>query len=90
MSASPIRLRASCIFREGALELYAVERVDCRHQRETDYCVFSASLDPVAVVVCGPDGAHAVDMDSRAADLDVLTGHLPDLAAAVARCRGGT
>lgn len=62
-------LRASEIFNDSTLRLIVIEAVDFRSSRTNQLCRVFGKVEPVALVVCGRDGIHALDMDARPAVL---------------------
>lgn len=75
------QLRARPMLQRDGLRLIAVEAVDRAVHRGERGGIVHAELSPVAVVVCAPDGQHAVGADAAAADLEELRRAVPGLAA---------
>ena len=65
------------------LRLIAVESVDFSHSKTNTGCHLYGTLEPVAVIVCGPDGAYALDMDAKPIAIDQLKQDIPELDVAI-------
>lgn len=72
-------LRASVIFSDSRLTLIAVESVDLRHSKTNTGCRLYGNIEPVAVIVCGPDGTYALDMEAKLTAFDQLRQDIPEL-----------
>lgn len=72
-------LRTSEIFNDARLKLIAVESVDFLHDKTNTGCRLYGSIEPVAVIVSGPDGSYAVNMEATLIDLDQLRQIFPEL-----------
>ncbi len=77
-------LRTSEIFNDSRFTLIAVESVEYRHSKTNTVCELHGNIEPIAVVVHGPDGTYALDMESKPADFDQLRQDIPGLDAIVA------
>ena len=77
--------RTHQIFNNASLTLIAVESVDSRRSRTSNGCQLYGHIRPVAVVVCGPDGAYALDMEAGPTDLEQLQRDIPELNTAIAQ-----
>lgn len=80
-------LRTSEVFSDTKIKLIAVESVKTRYNRSNSGCHFYADIQPIALVVCGTDGAYALDMESMPADVDLLKQNVPELSVIVGRYR---
>lgn len=76
-------LRIGEIFRDSTLTLIAVESVDSRHSKTNSACQVYGKLEPIAVIVCSPNGAYALTMEAKPANLDQLRQDIPELDAAM-------
>lgn len=65
------RLRAKTIFTDQRFTVIAVESVELRHGNTRFGHHLTASLEPVAVVVKGPDKTYAVDMEAKPVCIDI-------------------
>ena len=79
-------LRASEIFNDSTLTLIAVVSVDFRHSKTNTGCQLYGSIEPIAVIVCSPDGTYALDMEAKPANFDQLRQDIPELGALIASC----
>jgi hypothetical protein len=68
-------LRATTVFADRGIKVTVVESRELRVDRSSCRQFISGRLGPVAVVVRGPDGTSAFDMDAQSVDIDQL--HLP-------------
>lgn len=73
-------LRAREIFRDATRTLLAVESVDVQHNRSDLHVLVGVHIEPIAVIVSGPAGVAALDMESRPVSLDRLKQAIPELA----------
>lgn len=73
------KLRASEIFRNSRHLLIAVESVDLQFHKADIFCQLSGNVKPIAVIVCGPDGNYAFDMEARPAGLKQLRQSISEL-----------
>lgn len=72
-------LRAGAPITVAGITLIPIERV-LIHSEEPPYaCWLSASKEAVAVVICGPKGARAVDVQARERPIDELIAEIPEL-----------
>ena len=78
-------LRVSEIFSDATRMLIAIESVNFQHGRSDAGCQLYGSVKPIAIIVCNPDGAYALDMEAETADLDQLRRDLPELDTIFAR-----
>ena len=76
-------LRASEIFNDSGLMLIAIESVDFRYSKTNTICRVYGKMEPIAVIVCGPDATYAVDMEAKPAALDQLRQDIPELDAII-------
>jgi hypothetical protein len=76
-------LRASEIFNDSGLMLIAIESVDFRHSKTNTVCRIYGKIEPIAVIVCGPDAIYALDMEAKPAALDQLRQDIPELDAII-------
>lgn len=77
-------LRVSEMFNDSRLMLLAVESVDLQHGKTNAGCWLYGSIEPMAVIVCGPDEIFALDMDAKLIALDQLIQEIPELDAIIA------
>lgn len=77
-------LRAREIFHDAGCQLIAVESVDYQRGRTRSGCHVYGRVEPVAVIICGPDRAYALDMESGPVSLDRLKEDVPGLDAMIA------
>lgn len=66
------------------LTLIAVEAVDVRHGKSSTGCHFYGNVEPIAIVVCSPEGTYALDMDAKPTNFDQLRKDVPELDTIVA------
>ena len=71
--------RARPVSVEQRFSLIAIECVESHRHRSSNGCRFSALLEPVALVVCGPETIRALDMQGNAMDVDELRRNVPEL-----------
>jgi len=77
------KLRASVIFNDSRRMLIAIESVDFRYGNTNTICRMYGKLEPIAVIVCGPDITYALDMEAKPAGLDQLIEDIPELEATI-------
>ncbi len=77
-------LRAYEIFRDSKRMLIAIESVSYRHGKTTMGCHLYGNIEPIAVIVCHPDGIYALDMELEFKQLDQLRQDIPGLDAMLA------
>ena len=77
-------LRTHEIFNDSRLMLIAVESVDFQHSKTNASCWLYGNIEPIAVIVCGPDEIYALDMDAKLIVLDQLRQDIPELDAIIA------
>lgn len=77
-------LRAREIINEPMLKLIAVESIDLRPRKTQIGWHCLGKMEPIAVIVCSPDGTYALDMDAQPADVERLRQDVPELDAMVA------
>lgn len=79
-----VTLRASEIFSDSRLTLIAVESVDFQHTKtNTGYRVYG-NIEPIVLIVCGPDGTYALDMEAKLVTFDQLKQNIPELETLIA------
>lgn len=61
------------------LALIAIESVEWHRHRSSNGCRFSAFVEPIALVVCGPEAVHAIDIQGNPVDVGKLRRTIPDL-----------
>jgi len=65
------------MFSDAALTVVAVETIQITQRRTpTGYQLFGTA-EPIAVVVCAPDGVHALDMAAKPIDFGQLRQDIP-------------
>lgn len=72
-------LRAIEIFNDSRYTLIAIESVNFRHGKTNTNCRLYGKIEPIAVIVCGPDENYAFDMESKLITLDQLRQEIPEL-----------
>ena len=72
-------LRAREIINQPMLKLIAVESIDLGPRKTQIGWHCFAKMEPVAVIVCGPDGTYALDVDAQPADVERLRRDVPGL-----------
>jgi len=77
-------LRAREIFHDAGCQIIAVESVEVQKSKADSGCHAYGKIEPVAVIVCGPDRTYALDMESAPAPLDRLRQDVPGLDAMMA------
>jgi hypothetical protein len=78
-------IRARAFAESASRKLIAVELVETRRAAMSQGWQFFASLKPVAIVVCGPSGTLALDLEAKPVDLDKLREESPSLDAEIER-----
>ena len=76
-------LRARLVRIDRRTALIAIESVESHEHRSCDGSRFSACVEPVALVVCKPAPARALDMQGNPVDLDALRRDVPALDAEI-------
>lgn len=72
---------------DRGLALIAIESVETyRHGSNSGYR-FSATVEPIALVICGPDTVRALDMQGDPVDVDGLRRDVPDLDCEIGNCK---
>ena len=71
--------RISRVLDRTSLVLIVVESVSSECHEFSTGCRFSGSVAPVALVICKPAGAQALDIDGNPVDLDELRRKVPAL-----------
>ena len=66
------KLRARTVFSGHGLTVSVAESLDFRVDRTECMGLVTGALKPIAVIVNGPDGSRAFDMDGLPVDLDQL------------------
>ncbi|MGB5276659.1 MAG: hypothetical protein WBO73_20260 [Gammaproteobacteria bacterium] len=82
-------LRATEIFHDSRRLLIAIESVDYSHRKTTTGGVLQLKIEPVAVIVCSPDGIYALDMEARSTLVEPLRKDIPELDAIMASFESG-
>lgn len=77
-------LRASEIFKDPTRKIIAVESIDFRHTATKAGGHMYGNIRPLAVIVCGQDGAAAFDMSAQSTSLETLKKDVPELDAMIA------
>lgn len=77
-------LRATEIFNDSRLMLIAIESVNCNHSTTSTSYRLYGKIEPIAVIVCGPDGIYALNMEAKFTILDQLRQDIPELDAIIA------
>jgi len=66
------KLRTSTVFADQGLTVAVAESLEFRVDRAERTRLVTGALKPVAVIVSGPDGTCAFDMDGQPVDLEYL------------------
>ena len=66
-------LRNRQVFRDKALTISVVESVESWHDQSSSRCQVIGKIEPLAVVVSGPDGDYALDVNAQPIDPDHLS-----------------
>jgi len=74
-----ITLRATEVFNDSKKLIIAIESVDCRQTKTGTGCQLYGKIEPIAVIVSGPDGKYAFDMEARVVLLEKLKQDIPEL-----------
>ena len=64
------RLRSREIYRDSKVTLIAVESIGFHPSKTTFGIHLSGTIEPIAVIVSGPDGTYGLGMDGHTLDLD--------------------
>jgi hypothetical protein len=76
-------LRTTEIFADASFRLIAVESIEFGHSKTNRGCRLVGNLQPVAVIVCAPEGSYALDMDAKPIAIEQLKRELPGLDIAI-------
>lgn len=74
-----IKLRAIELFRNAKFLVIAVESAEFKLNKMDILCQISGKMEPIAVVICGPNGNYALDMQTRPTALNELRLNIPEL-----------
>jgi uncharacterized spore protein YtfJ len=77
-------LRAREIYHDAGFMLIAVESVDFQHSKTNIGWQLYGNIEPIAVIVCGPDGTYALDMEAKPAAFDQLKQEIPEIDSIIA------
>ena len=77
-------MRAREIFCDSGLLLIALASVDFRRSKTNIGCLTYWNIEPIAVIVCSPDGTYALDMEAKLVAIDQLRQNFPELDAVIA------
>ena len=72
-------LRTREVYKDSTRTLIAVESVDFQHNTTNTGGHFIGNINPIAVIVHGPEGKYALDMEANPANMDQLREELPEL-----------
>lgn len=72
-------LRANEIFNDFGFKLIAVESVDLRHSKTNSGCRLYGNIEPIVLIVSGPDGTYALDMEAKLTAFEQLRQNIPEL-----------
>jgi len=67
--------------------LIAIESVDYRHSKSSPGYRLYGNLEPIAVIVCSPDGIYALDMEAEITVIDHYRQDIPELDAMITSFR---
>ena len=76
-------LRVSEIFNSSGILVLAVESINFQRNKTNASCWLHGRIEPMAVIVYGPDEVYALDMDAKAIALDQLLQDTPELDAMI-------
>jgi hypothetical protein len=77
-------LRARQVFQDAGRLIIAVEQRELRQRNSRASWQLYGTLEPVAVIVCEPDGVYALDMALQPLAVAELTAQIPELATLLA------
>ena len=66
-------LRSRLIYSDATRTVRVVESVETWHHQSSTRCQIAGKIEPLAVVVNGPDGQYALDVDAQPIDGDSLS-----------------
>jgi len=66
-------LRTREIYSNKALTVSVIESVETWRSRSVALCYAAGRIEPIAVVVAGPDGEYALDVDAQPIDRERLS-----------------
>ena len=72
-------LRSREIYKGFNVTLITVESIDFRPGTTNFGFHFSGTIEPIAVIVSGPDGTYGLGIDGQALDVDQLRRDIPDI-----------
>jgi len=78
-----LSLRATEIFHDSRLMLIAIESVVCNHSKSSSGYRLYGNIEPIAVIVCSPDGIYAFDMEAESTVIDHYRQDIPELDAMI-------
>ena len=67
------------IFSDNHYTLYAVESIETTQIKSKTGGSWYGNIKPIMIIVCGPDGDYALDMDAIPVDPARLKEHFPAL-----------
>lgn len=73
------KLRAREIFRDTRHTLIALESLESSQSKTGNSCHVFGKIEPVGVVVHGPEGSYALDMSAMPITMEQLRETVPDL-----------
>lgn len=72
-------LRLCEVYSDNRYTLYAVESIETTRHKSKAGGSWYGNIKPTTIIVRGPDGVHAMDMDSRPVDPEPLKESIPEL-----------
>ena len=71
--------RAIEIFNDSRQKLITIQSVNFRYSKTNANCFLYGSIEPMAVLICTPDGITVLDVDTEKTNLDKLRQEIPEL-----------
>jgi len=72
-------LRAKEIFNDARIKVIAVESVDVQPSKANNSCQLYGNIEPIAIIICGPDTTYALDIEAKPTPFDQLIRDIPEL-----------
>ena len=76
-------IRPRPVFSDSTLTIVAIESIEIEQHRTIMGNQLFGAARPVAVVICAPDSAYALDMSAKSIDFERLRQEIPGLEAII-------
>ncbi len=77
------KLRSRQIYKDATRTIFTVESVDIQHGTTNTGGHLIGNIKPIAIIVSGPEGMYALDMEAKPANIDQLRQDIPELSTIV-------